>query len=78
MLNLQLRPARTKLYHQNFYNNIIAALAIVTQAMTAVLISDPMAMTQCLQAALYLETKPTSRGKIGAQTKVKRITYKEN
>ena len=49
MLYLQLRPAR-KNYITKIYNNRIAVLGNVTQAMTAILINGPMPMTQCLQA----------------------------
>ena len=45
---LAITTCKKKLYHQKFYNNRIAALAIVAQAMTVILISGPMPMTQCL------------------------------
>ena len=49
---LAITTSKNKIISPKFYNNKIAALAIVTEAMTAILISDPVAMTQCLQAAL--------------------------
>ena len=38
---------REKIISPKFYNNRIVSLAIVTQAMTAILISGPMPVTQC-------------------------------